>query len=151
MGEWAQDAFRRLKEREGEKHAENQRAALERHQILATAPLAWEKILEEIIEEAEDFDEMRPGHLQWDDDRYDQNPSIKVSTDARRLTANFNKDIPQITYRVMQSQGPREKALQVANGEFTFRVSDQEVWIFSKTTSRMTVSDVVTELLDHLV
>lgn len=36
MGKWADAAFQRLKDDEGNEHAEHQRAALERQQILST-------------------------------------------------------------------------------------------------------------------
>lgn len=149
MGEWALAAFERLKDREGAAHAENQRLALERQQVLDTAPDIWKTLFDELSGEVAHFDKMRPGLMQM---KYDQShaPSLTVKLNARTLAVEFNSQIPRISYRISESQGPTERPIEVVKGEYAFKVISQEVWLYSRETSQIAVPAVVNRLLGNL-
>jgi hypothetical protein len=149
MGDWAKAAFQKLKEREGPAHQENQRLALEREQILDTAPVIWEQVAGKMLEETPDFEKMRPGYLKGHDETANDNPIVTVWTKTRKLHVIFNRDIPSITYEI--SEGSGAEAMQIVRKDFTFRVSFEEVWIYDDANFPVTIDEVVTRSLDHLV
>ena len=102
MGKWAKAAFERLKQREGKDHARIQKEVLERQQVLAEAPDLWSQLLDGITEEVDDFERLRPGLLEKNDDWGGSTPKLTVSTPVRMLTLTFNSDIPKISYSVLQ-------------------------------------------------
>ena len=60
MGEWAKKAFGRLREYEGHEHDENQRHALERHQVMADAPVRWQELIASMETEIEAWTACQP-------------------------------------------------------------------------------------------
>lgn len=116
---------------------ENPKEVLDREQILASAPSLWEVLTEGITDEANDLNEMRPGLASIKDQIQGNSPSLSVSITSaamarRTLHLAFNPNIPKITYNIFQPQGPTQKALQITEGEFTFRVIRESVWLYGR-------------------
>jgi hypothetical protein len=155
MGIWAKKLFQRIAEREGKDHARIQKEVLDREQVLASAPSLWEVFTEQIIDEVNDLNEMRPGLASIKDQVHSSSPSLSVSITSaavarRTLNLAFKPTMPQITYRVLQPQGPTLSALEIAKGEFTFRVSRESVWLYAGS-EETAIEDAVELLLGHLV
>ena len=51
MGRWAKAYFEKLKEQEGKDFDKKQIASIERQQILANAPVVWERLVTQIKDE----------------------------------------------------------------------------------------------------
>jgi len=152
MSKWAKEAFERLKTHEGQHHDENQNRALERQQILANAPVIWERVVNQLKNEVSDFDTMRLSYLTIDDQTHDSNPHITVSTPHRHLRLNFQQAVPRITYRVWESQPLRPSGIEIAKGELTFEVKGQEVLLYQVTTGRAVASPhIIENLLGYLL
>ena len=149
MGEWAKAAFKRLQEREGKSHDENQQRALDRQQILATAPDLWEQLTDGILEEVSDFESMRPDILKAQDERQTDLPRLSVTTPVRTLFLSFNRGIPKISYHVSQPQGYSLEALQIVKGDFTFRVGPVGVYL-DRAGAQTAIPVAVRYLLDNL-
>lgn len=79
MGEWARTLFQRIADREGTDHMRIQKEVLDREQVLASAPSLWEVLTEQIVDEANDLNEMRPGLASIKDQVHGNSPSLSVS------------------------------------------------------------------------
>jgi hypothetical protein len=155
MGIWAKKLFQRIADREGQDHARIQKEVLDREQILASAPSLWEVLTEGITHEADDLNEMRPGlasiKAQVQGNSSGLSLSITSAAVAKRtLNLAFVSTIPKITYKVFQPQGPTAKALQITEGEFTFCVIRESVWLYGRD-GEIAIEDAVSLLLGYLV
>lgn len=149
MGEWADDAFDRLKNHEGNEHAENQRQAELRHQIMANAPFLWGKLAGAIAEEIKNFHDLRPDYLKIFDHSRGDDAFIEVSSPTRLIQIAFNQPSPRITYVVTEERGPTARKETVAEGSFSFLVKSGEVWLFEKGEPN-SVPDAMTKILNYI-
>jgi hypothetical protein len=155
MGDWARMMFQKLADREGRDHQRIQKEVLDRQQTLASAPELWEALSDMILEEVKELNEMRPGLVKIKDQVHGDQPSLSVSIVSapkvvRILNLTFERDIPKISYSVLQPQGPNSQPLKITDSEFTFRVFREAVWLYGRD-EETTVEDAVKLLLGYLV
>ncbi|HKO62713.1 MAG TPA: hypothetical protein VJV03_16225 [Pyrinomonadaceae bacterium] len=151
MGNWADDAFNRLKNKEGHEHDKRQVDALHRQQVMAEAPHLWNQLVNTIKMEVAAFSERRPGYLQVFQFDMMEGPSVSVKSPEREFELLFDEPTPRITCVVRSLMNPTSREV-TGQGAFRFAVSGGKVWIHDESTQRgRVVDELATSLLNTLV
>lgn len=153
MGEWAEQAFTRLRSYEGAEHERKQHYALTRHQIMGNAPQIWARLASMIKEEVDDFGERRPDYLRVVDFSFmEDDPQVQVISPIRFLHLQFDSNSPRLTYKVTETRGSGGVKEEVANGQFTFAVgADDDVWLIDNATAlQVSLTDAMEKLLNYI-
>jgi hypothetical protein len=113
MGEWADDAFSRLKLKEGAEYEANQDPALKRRQVISDAPYIWGTLLSFPNDEIKDFSAMRPDHLT----ATQLGAGVMLSSPDADVRVEFAPENPRVTYTVRAKQTPTPTVKVVLLGQ----------------------------------
>jgi hypothetical protein len=150
MGNWADEAFERLKSKEGATHDQSQIQAMNRQQVLAEAPILWKMLLSVINSEVAGFSARRPGYLKVFSADMLEGPTLTVKAPDMEFGLTFDQFVPRITSEVISTKDPVREDV-VGRGVFKFGVQNGQVWLFDDNQRPTTVEKLAVSLLNLLI
>ena len=150
MGDWADSALSRLRDKEGDEYEKNRDRALKRRQVFSDAPFVWSRLHSKLKEEIDDFSQTRPDYLT----SLPVAEGVVLDSPESSIRVVFNPDTPRITYKVQfKPQGPTVAAQYPIEGAYSFHVNDRDddVWLYDQQNVPRSTDDVAETILDHLI
>jgi hypothetical protein len=129
MGNWADEAFNKLKQQEGTEHERKQQQAQTRQHILAKAPTLWDQLVDRISSETNDFNAKRAGFFKTESTAMIEGIRLEVRSPTHRIKLTFDDQQPRIDFQLFSLEDPIIEQ-ETDQGAFRFgEARDGEVWL----------------------